>query len=91
MLDTGLTNALVPKEDVAAVAKSLMGYNIKCEEPSNTGHLSLFQCSCSQSDYNSLKPLQLMIGGQYFDMPVQSYLEKGKETEKGITGYGENR
>lgn len=47
MLDTGLTYALVPKDDVATVAKSLMGYNIKCEAPFNNGHLGLYQCECS--------------------------------------------
>ena len=76
MLDTGLTYALVPKDDVAAVAKSLMGYSIQCQEPQNTGHLGLYQCECSQGSYNSLQPLQLFIGGQYFDMSVSSYIQK---------------
>ena len=58
MLDTGLTYALVPKDDVAAVAKSLLGYNIKCEAPfSESGHLELYKCQCGQSDYSYLKPL----------------------------------
>jgi hypothetical protein len=30
MLDTGVSYALVPKEDVDALAKALMGFSINC-------------------------------------------------------------
>jgi len=81
MLDTGLTYALVPSADVESVAKALMGYTIKCEAPSYTGHLGLYTCECSQESYGSLKPIQLFIGGQYFDMPVESYIERHSSEE----------
>jgi hypothetical protein len=76
MLDTGLTYALVPTEDVEGVAKALMGFAIKCEPPGRTGKdLSLYQCtSCSDSNFKALKPIQLFIGGKYFDLPVSSYI-----------------
>lgn len=76
MLDTGLTYALVPSKDVDSVAKSLRGYSIECTPPTFTGKLGLYQCTCSSGSFNSLKPLQLFIGGQYFDMPVSSYIQR---------------
>ena len=76
MLDTGLTYALVPSLDVTSVAKALLGYSIDCKPPTFTGSLGLYTCECSTGSYQSLTPLQLFIGGQYFDMPVESYIEK---------------
>ena len=75
MLDTGLSYALVPQADVTAVAKALMGYNIKCDPPGYTGHLELYKCQCQSESMKSLPPLQLFIGGQYFDMPVSNYIK----------------
>ena len=80
MLDTGLTYALVPKKDVTSIAKALAGYNIKCRKSTFTGSLELYKCDCDAGSYSSLKPIQLLIGGQYFDMPVESYVER-KQTD----------
>jgi len=71
MLDTGLTYALVPSDDVKSVAKSLMGYSLNCEPPAFKDDLSLYKCSgCTPGNLNSLKPIELFIGGKYFDIPV---------------------
>lgn len=77
MLDTGLSYALVPTADVAAVAKGLMGYSLKCEAPSFTGQLGLYRCSaCSNGNYNSLAPIQLLINNKFYEMPVESYIKR---------------
>ena len=82
MLDTGLTYALVPSSDVESVAKALMGFSVKCEPPGRTGQLSLYECSnCSDSNFSSLKPIELFIGGKYFDLPVSSYIKKTGDDE----------
>lgn len=77
MMDTGLSYALVPKTDLAAVAKGLMGYSLNCEEPQFTGKLGLYRCSsCSNGNYNSLAPIQLLIENKFYEMPVSSYLKR---------------
>jgi hypothetical protein len=75
MLDTGLSYNLVPKDDVESVAKALMGYGIECKPPSFTGKLELYKCKCFSDNLKSLQPIQLFIGGQFFDLPVQSYIQ----------------
>ena len=82
MLDTGLTYALVPKDDVETVAKALLGYSLECSAPQFTGSLGLYQCDCEKGSYESLQPLQLFIGGKYFDMPVSSYIERNDDEGK---------
>ncbi len=58
MLDTGVTYALVPKEDVNALAKALMGFSINCQAPENFLKLGTFSCSgCTEGNYKSLKPI----------------------------------
>lgn len=77
MMDTGLTYALVPSDDVESISKSLMGYSITCKPPGFTGKLGLYVCDgCGDSSYKSLPPLELFIGGKYFEMPVSSYIKK---------------
>lgn len=84
MLDTGLTYALVPVDDVKAVSKALAGYSLTCQEPQFTGKLGLYQCSqCHDGNFKSLAPIQLSIGGKYFEMPVDSYIKRmeGEDNE----------
>ena len=77
MMDTGLSYALVPKEDLKAVAKGLMGYSLNCNEPDFTGKLGLYRCtSCSNGNYKSLAPIQLLIDNKFYEMPVESYLKR---------------
>ena len=83
MLDTGLTYALVPTTDVESVAKALMGYSLQCQAPGRTGALGLYKCSgCTEGNFSSLKPIELFIGGKYFDLPVSSYIGKPDENDK---------
>jgi len=77
MFDTGLSYALVPTADVAAVAKGLMGYSLQCQAPQFTGQLGLYQCSsCGDGNYKSLTPIQLMIDNKFYELPVESYIKR---------------
>mmetsp|Transcript_6586 Transcript_6586/g.11122 ORF Transcript_6586/g.11122 Transcript_6586/m.11122 type:complete len:126 (-) Transcript_6586:30-407(-) len=81
MLDTGVSYSLAPAEDIQSVAKALRGYSLNCELPaSDSEHLSLYSCSnCNEGNFRSLQPLQLLIGGREFDLPVESYIQKSED------------
>ena len=39
--------------------------------------LGTFSCSgCTEGNYKSLKPIQLLISGELFELPVASYIKK---------------
>lgn len=80
MLDTGVSYSLVPQADLESISKSLMGYNVKCEPPSLQETLRLYQCSCDNIE--SLAPLQLFIGKNFFELPVSHYIQKIPDAEE---------
>ena len=52
-----------------------MGYSLNCEAPHYKDDLSLYKCSgCTDGNLKSLKPIELFIGGKYFEIPVESYI-----------------
>ena len=56
-LDTGLTYALVPPDDIDTIARNLKdSMNMTCKNP-NGGDLDMYECECTADQYKKLKPL----------------------------------
>lgn len=73
-LDTGLTYALVPPDDLDAIARSLKDQmNMTCTNP-HGGDLDMYECACSEAQYKKLVPLQFIVNSKMFNLPVKAWM-----------------
>jgi hypothetical protein len=77
-LDTGLSYSMVPQEDINFIEQALEKQGIVCKEEHHGG-LDLYDCSCSDEQYNGLKPFVTQIGDKDVEIPVSSFLKKKNE------------
>lgn len=82
MIDTGVSYALVPKDDIDTISKALMGYDITCQSPGFEADIIEYKCSCDQGSLSSLPPIQLYIGSKFFDLPASNYIGWDANSEK---------
>lgn len=73
-LDTGLSYAMAPPEDLQSIAKQVKQIaNMSCAKEGG-GDLDLFECDCTKEQYKKLSPLQLKIENKYFNLPVEAWM-----------------
>ena len=73
-LDTGLSYALVPPQDIEDITRNLGAtYNMTCKKEGNLD-LDMYSCACNKEQYGKLKPMQLNIANKFFTLPVDAWM-----------------
>lgn len=73
-LDTGLSYALVPPNDIENIMGAMKkNQNITCKKEGYYD-LDMYSCACKPEQHKSLKPLMLNINGHDFKLPVDAWM-----------------
>jgi hypothetical protein len=73
-LDTGLSYALVPPDDIKDIVLALKeSNNLSCKQDGH-GDLDMYACPCDKTQYSKLKPMQLKINSKLFTLPVNAWM-----------------
>ena len=73
-MDTGLSYALVPPDDIKDIVLSLKdSNNLICKQDGH-GDLDMYACPCDKAQYSKLKPMQLKINSKLFTLPVNAWM-----------------
>lgn len=89
IIDSGVSYAILPTEDFNIIKRALGDYGVKCSDPQGA-HSSTATPTCECASFTQLPSIQMRLnhnarfreenGGQWFDLPPSSYMEKVGET-----------
>jgi hypothetical protein len=81
-LDTGLSYALVPPRDIESIIDVIKtGSNFTCQK-AGYNDLDLFECNCTEKDYQRINSLQLQINNKEFTLPREAWMKFDKNEER---------
>lgn len=87
-MDSGVSYAILPTDDFNLIKRTLGEYGVQCSEPEGA-HSSTATPTCKCASFTQLPSIQIFLahnarfrenGGQWFDLPPSSYMEKVGET-----------